>query len=564
MLEAQRCQEMGECALGMNVLVHGMPFFCDRGIVRRYVGANDIRTFGPDADFDYTYAPLEESASEAIARFTGEWRPDVLLCWQPETYPPPRGIESVSLRTVAMVSDWNVFYPVLEENLSRFDVVLTDRPGVDVFTSERVSPHHIRPLYSQITPVHYPHAAQRDIDVLFIGNLNHSAHRNRARYLERIAKLSDRYHIVITTGIEGEAYGRLMSRARIVFNHSIRGEVNLRVFETMACGAMAMLENANIEVRDWFTDGEDIVLFDEGNFEEKLALFITHPMEAETIAQAGHKRIASMSGEETLDDIIAAVMRLPGSGRKFHSLGELEQIYQTALMYGRLTSKTWRSYVAGLFGHLLDHAPGDARVHTAYVHYLLGDAERDWDRIQQHATRAVDLAPDSIPYALNALTIEEWLTSTKPDSAKLLPLLKKNSVEGAGLLLGTQADPFWTRCYELVAHGSITPDVMHAEILVRSLPTATSFEEGQQRMDLAMNLDAVAGPWLLAHAELVWAHGGKAEAIAFLKSSLPDLPLDVPARERLLEWMMDQGDTDAWKALSEETLQILQAFPETV
>ncbi len=547
----------------MNVLIHGTPFFCDAGIVHRYAGNHELRTFGPDETSDFTYSPLQESASEAIARFSGEWQPDLLLCWQPEAHPPPRGIEEVSVRTVALVSDWNVYYPVLDKNLARFDVVLTDKPGVAVFSSEYVSAHHVRPLYSQIAPIHHPYDVVRDIDVLFIGNLNHAAHHERAFFLERLAKFSDRYRIVITTDVEGEAYGRLMSRARIVFNHSIRGEVNLRVFETMACGAMAMLEESNLEARDWFTDAQDIVLYNESNFDERLAHYLEDRTAAERVARSGHERIASLCGEHTLDSIIDATTELPASGRRFRSFGELERLLQTVMMYGRLRTTRWRPYVAGLFGHLLDAAPGDARVHAAYVHFLVGNSEPDWDRIQRHASQAAALEPSSIPYALNALTVEEWSTNLKPDSARLMPLLEKNGLEGAGLLLGTQADSFWTRCYMLLAQGALTAEIMHAEILIRSAATADSLEECSRRIERAMELDGGNRTGIVALAESMWARGLRREAIDQLTASLPKLPLDMHARELLLDWLRATGDTGAWQGLISETLRILKAFPET-
>lgn len=547
----------------MNVLVHGTPFFCDEGIVQRYTGNHELRTIGPDDAFDFTYSPLEESASEAIARFSDQWRPDLMLCWQPESQPPPRGIEDVSIRTVALVSDWNVYYPVLEKNLARFDVVLTDKPGVAVLSNQSVTAHHVRPLYSQIAPIHFPHDVDRDIDVLFIGNLNHAAHHERAFFLERLAKLSDRYRIVITTGVEGEAYSRLMSRARIVFNHSIRGEVNLRVFETMACGAMAMLEERNLEARDWFTDDQDIVLYNAANFDDRLTHYLGDRSAAERVAHTGHERIASLRGERTLDSIIDAAMEMRPSGRGFRALGELERLLQTAIMYGRLRTTRWRPYVAGLFGYLLDVATGDARVHAAYVHFLVGDPEPDWERIQRHVTQAAALAPNSIPYALNALTVEEWSTSTKVDSAKLMPLLEKDGIEGAGLLLGSQADSFWTRCYRLLAPGALTPEIMHAEILVRSAATADSLEERSRRIEHALELDEHNRTGIVAHAESLWARGLGAEAIERLTASLPALPLDMHAREMLLGWMRAVGDTNAWQALTSETLRILKAFPES-
>jgi hypothetical protein len=555
----------------MKVLVHGTPFFCDMGIMDRYEGSHDLRSLGPDEGCDYTYAPLEETASDAITRIGGEWRPDMLLCWQPEAHPPPRGIEDVPIRTVALVSDWNVYYPVLETNLARYDVVLTDKPGVEIFkghglTDGMVTPQHIRPLYSQITPAHYPHDVEKDIDVLFIGNLNHAAHRERAVFLERLAKLSDQYRIVITTGIQGDAYGRLMSRARIVFNHSIRGEMNLRVFETMACGAMAMLEDSNREVRDWFTDGEEIVLYNADNFEEVIQRFLNDPSRAQKIAAAGHEQIASMSGERTFDDIIDRAAALPCSDRKFLSLSERDRVLQTALMYGRLPHDRWRPYAAGLFGHLLDTASHDAEVHAAYIHFLLGATEKEWPRIQEHAQRAAELDPDSIPYAWNVLQVEEWLTSTKPDDSKLLPLLEKNGTQGSGLLLGTQADPFWTRCYRSMTEaGGIAPEVFHHEIVLRTISVTGALKEGLQQLDrVGQSIDPESlGTRLLA--ELMWNNGQKNEAAILLRSRLTDhFPLDMAIREKVLGWFRELGRMDEWKELSTETLQILKAFPESV
>ena len=466
------------------------------------------------------------------------------------------------MRTVALVSDWNVYYPVLDKNLARFDVVLTDKPGVAIFSDEHVRAHHVRPLYSQITPIHQRYGEARDIDVLFVGNLNHAAHHERAHFLERLAKLSGRYRVVITTGVEGEAYGRLMSRARIVFNHSIRGEVNLRVFETMACGAMAMLEEDNLEVRDWFRDGHDIVLYNASNFDERLAHYLENPEEAERIAQTGYERVKSLSGEHTLDSIVDAAIALPIGGRRFHAFGELDRLLQTAIMYGRLPTKVWRPYVAGLLGHLLDSAPGDARVHAVYVHFLVGDPDPDWGRIREHASQAAALAPNSIPYALNVLTVEGWSTSTKPDSSTFIPLLEKSGIEGAGLLLGSQADPFWTRCYLLLAQGLLTADFLHAEILVRSAATAESLEERSRRIERAFELDQDNHTGILARAESLWLRGLRAEAIDQLTASLPKLPLDMHAREMLLDWSRASGDIDRWQSLTSETLQILKAFPE--
>jgi len=244
----------------MNVLVHGDSLWCSLDL---YKGRNDIRLLGFTGapHHHYRYDPLCESASDVIERVSKQWTPELLLCWYPEVTPPPFAIEECPVQTAAVISDWNLAYALLEKNLTRFDVVLCDKPGVTVFRRNGVNAHHPFPIYSQDSRVHHPYPVEKDIDVVMVGNLNHAAHATRARYLERLAKLSDQYRIVIATNFVGEAYGMLLSRARIVFNHSIRSELNMRFFETLACGSLAFLEESNSEVGDWCRDGHEVVLY---------------------------------------------------------------------------------------------------------------------------------------------------------------------------------------------------------------------------------------------------------------------------------------------------------------
>jgi hypothetical protein len=177
----------------MNVLTHGTPFFCSYAPIELYEGPHDIRTVGNFAGAQYRYDPLTETAHDVVGRIRREWAPDLLLCWMPEIHPPPPGIEESPIPTVALVSDWNVFYPILNINLSRYDVVLCDTPGTVALESDQVSPTHLFPLYSQITPIHRPYGQPKDIDVVFVGNLNHASHpvpiaendeRRQKRYLK--------------------------------------------------------------------------------------------------------------------------------------------------------------------------------------------------------------------------------------------------------------------------------------------------------------------------------------------------------------------------------------------
>ena len=295
----------------MRVLSHGVPFCCDDTPLSAYAGSHEIRYLGNCEQAYYRYDPLQETAPEIIERIARDWPPDLLLCWIPEVHPPPLGIEEVPIPTVALVSDWNVYHRVLRVNLARYDLVLCDKPGVEVLRSDLVHPEYLFPLYSQISIAHKPWPVEKDIDILFVGNLNHAAHATRAHYLERLAKLSDRYRVVITGGVVGDAYGQLLARARIVFNHSIRGELNLRVFETLACGSLAFIEEDNTEVRDWFEPGREVVLYNARNFEGQLSHYLEHPSAAAETAANGHARASEFAGENRFDRIIEWASR-PG------------------------------------------------------------------------------------------------------------------------------------------------------------------------------------------------------------------------------------------------------------
>ena len=47
----------------------------------------------------------------------------------------------------------------------------------------------------------------------------------------------------------------VLNRSRMVFNYAIRNEANMRLFETMACGAAPLVEEGNQEVSILLKEG---------------------------------------------------------------------------------------------------------------------------------------------------------------------------------------------------------------------------------------------------------------------------------------------------------------------
>ncbi len=137
--------------------------------------------------------------------------------------------------------------------------------------------------------------AERDIDVLFVGNLHPAVQRERLPWLARLAKLAERRNVVIRTGISGDECRALMARSRVAFNRSVRSEANMRAFEAAAAGALLFQEAGNRELPGIVAEGRECVYYDDENLEERLEHFLDHEHEDErrAIAEAARAKVAS-------------------------------------------------------------------------------------------------------------------------------------------------------------------------------------------------------------------------------------------------------------------------------
>lgn len=222
------------------------------------------------------------------------WQPDVYIHWSVEYNAIPRGLENADCLTVGVVGDWNLGGQALHRMGGAFDALFADRNGCEVLRRAGYADVHYAPLWAFHPSLHrrLPNIA-RDIDVLMIGNFNHSIQNDRARRLARVAKLSTKHRVVFTTGVFGEEYAHMMNRAKIVFNRSIRGEINMRAYEAPACGALMFYEAENTEIRDMFTDREHCVLYDDSNLESLLEYYLApaNAPERDRIAEAAWWRL---------------------------------------------------------------------------------------------------------------------------------------------------------------------------------------------------------------------------------------------------------------------------------
>lgn len=337
----------------------------------------ELVTFGPPGrmwidgelfPFDVEFDPSTGSVRDLWRALPAGFEPDVLLLWWPDQEPLPRDLQHCPARVVGIVSDYNLSLPALAGLWPFFDVLLVDRPGVELFA--RLSFPDVR-WFCQFTfkaRWHRPHpGVARDLDVGFAGNLNPAVQRERAPWLERVRRLADRGHrVAVMGGCRGQDYGRLLSRSRIGFNRSIRGEANLRTFEVPACGACLFVERDNLEVREFFVPGEECVLYGDDDFEDLIDAWLADDARLRRVAAAGHARVQQhRMGNRLLAMQQVLAPRGPGRPRA--------DAFACALGRGIALLGTWANPLAAAAE--LDRAhrlrPDDPRPSTALAFALL-------------------------------------------------------------------------------------------------------------------------------------------------------------------------------------------------
>ena len=236
---------------------------------------------------------------------------------------------------VPALADWNLLFHGYRLALGRAPVAHTDAGGVAALTTAGFMNARFAQLYGLLTrPTELPPPqCHRDIDILFIGNMNPAVQVERLPWVARLANLADRRRVVIATGVFGDEYHALLRRAKIVFNRSIRGECNQRVGEAVAAGAVLFQEASNKEIERYLTPGVDFVPYTGADLEPLLERYLDDDGLRERTAASAWAKVgrltaeslmaeaeASIAGElDALRERVARLRRIPAWGRSLHS-----------------------------------------------------------------------------------------------------------------------------------------------------------------------------------------------------------------------------------------------------
>ena len=116
------------------------------------------------------------------------------------------------------------------------------RDGVTAFGRDGVTAAWL-PCAAEPEDWHADRNVARDIEVAFVGNVWYPAR------IEVLRLVDAAFDLIHDNSGDPRRIGELYSRARCVINHSVRNDVNMRIFEAASCGA-ALVTN-RIDAQQW-------------------------------------------------------------------------------------------------------------------------------------------------------------------------------------------------------------------------------------------------------------------------------------------------------------------------
>jgi hypothetical protein len=262
--------------------------------------------FAPERRLIYNYQNCTIAA--LLAQFPASEQPELLIWWG--LYGPiPVDIAECPIPTLLVVSDWHENLTSVLGYVEAFDFVVADQGLCDLLLKRGQQACAYWPSYAL-----YPERSflidpplERVWDIAYIGSLNFTLHPERERYLQRLLKLADRYKILIDTHLYGAEYNDRLNQSKLVFNYSIRGEMNLRAFEAAASGAVVLIEEGNLEIERYLPAGLGHIRYNSENFESQIAYYLTHESERQALADYALAAVQAQTATHQFERLLALI-----------------------------------------------------------------------------------------------------------------------------------------------------------------------------------------------------------------------------------------------------------------
>lgn len=529
---------------------------------------------------------------DLLANCPTGWNPDVYIHWSPEYNAVPRGLENADCLTVGAFGDWNLGGRAIHSVGNMFDALFADRNGGDLLRSKGFENVFYSPLWAYDPQTHRRLPGRRDLDIVMVGSFNHAVQWERSKWLARIARLSRHYNVVVTAGVFGEEYVRLTNRAKIVFNRSIRGELNMRTFEATACGAMLFYERENPEIRDLFTDRVECVLYGDDDLEDLFAYYLApeNAAERERVAQAGWQKVQAHSYAHHFADFLNQVETLVEArragdfvSRGFSQLPAEEQILRRANQWFLSCNRETYDLLEEELEHNAEdadmaHFKGVLLAETAYHLPLSHERTDTFERALKDLHIALEIEPDYVMARHNLGWLLVTMGRVTEGETELLQALRQ--LESPELTPQQLRGPCFPREFDVSnvlterIWNEFTPESQEwcdalRPVLLGQLYLKLSQDEFQ-RADFSAAIshaekaitywpDQGEAQYHLARA--LRAMGRAEEAVAAYRQAVSDAPFLLDAWQELTRLTLDLQRFDETLALLDDIIAILHGSP---
>jgi glycosyltransferase involved in cell wall biosynthesis len=534
-----------------------------------------------DADLQLGSADTWE---DLRSRLPPAWKPDFIALELGYTT-VPGCLWRAPVPLVALAPDAQLQWHFARGALPLCQLVLTDSASAEALHAagiHQAKPFNLFGLQGVFTAPPPKPALQRDIDVLFVGDLNPAVHGERLPWLARLARLADRRRVVIAQGVRGIAYRDLLLRSRIAFNRSLKGEWNLRVGEACSCGALLFAEAGNREMHAAWTHGVDCVFYNEENLETLLEHYLSHEDERLAVARAGQARVQGYSFAAQWDQALSVVERdWDGIRERLHRRPDLSEndLWKLRIWNAMGPCDGGDPSLADDLDAALASPAAPAWLFTArgvIESLTCRDTQGRYDaeglrRVAGHFYRAVQREPSLIPAALNlveALAGLEQRDLAVQGARRLLA-----SLEAAALTDDALDTPHLPAGYDRFRVGWEEAAWRNPDSRIRERQAKTGLLRwrlyallAQQTGELAdYHAAAVALPGDLSpQTALGFAlarNGRPAEALPYLRSAAAANPFDAATARALFQLLGDLGDTVGQRRLARGSRLLAKAAP---
>ena len=275
----------------------------------------------------------------------------------------PTGLERLPVPTAWYAIDTHMDY-AKHVRISRcFDVTfVVHKQFVDDLKADGiVNAHWLTVAFpADLQPETVP---ERNIDLAFVGSVNPQVHPDRARTLDALARIVPQSAFGMAPA--EEMIARYM-QARMVYNKSVRNDINMRYFEAMGAGAVLLTNPLTDDtgVNDLFRPGEHYLTYESDDHLQALVReLLAQPDRVTAMGNAARQLILDHhTYDHRVAEMIAIMHNSPKRvmptasdyfGALVHANMGAEALTQAALALGQMGRQTGLAPLNRLFGQAL-------------------------------------------------------------------------------------------------------------------------------------------------------------------------------------------------------------------